>query len=66
MHRELRRLLALLVTLLLVAGACGDDDDDGDAGGGGDRSLEGETVEMVAKWTGAELEAAQEVMAKFT
>jgi len=66
MHREPRRLLALLVTLLLVAGACGDDDDDGDAGGGGDRSLEGETVEMIAKWTGAELEAAQEVMAKFT
>jgi len=65
MHRELRRLLALLIALVMVAAACGDDNDD-EGGAGGDRSLEGETVEIVAKWTGGELEAAQAVMAAFT
>ena len=62
-----RRLVALLTVLALAAVACGDDDDDGGtAGGDTDGDLAGQTVEVMAKWTGAELEAAEDVMAEFT
>ena len=73
-------MLAVLLTLSLTAAACGGDDGGGgaqptgaadtgtgeptgpDTGGGGD----GGTVEVVAKWTGTEAEAAQTVFAAFT
>jgi ABC-type Fe3+ transport system substrate-binding protein len=61
--RKYLRLLAVLATLVLFGAACGDgDDDDGDGGaqGGGGK------VSMIAKWTGSELEAAEQVMDAFT
>jgi alpha-glucoside transport system substrate-binding protein len=63
------RVTALMAALAMLAVACGDDDDDAADDGGtattrGD--LAGETVEVMAKWTGAELEAAEQVMAAFT
>ncbi|MGH9179610.1 MAG: ABC transporter substrate-binding protein [Acidimicrobiales bacterium] len=62
-----RRLMALVAVLALTAAACGDDDD-GDATSDttGGAQPTGQTVEMIAKWTGAELEAAQQVMEAFT
>ena len=66
-ERQVRRLLALLGVMALVVAACGDDDDE-EAGGTTDTTAAstGQTVEMVAKWTGGELEAAKKVMAAFT
>lgn len=67
MNRQLRRLLALLAVLALTTAGCGSDDDDDTAGGTTDDTAgKGGTVEMIAKWTGGELEAAQKVMAAFT
>ena len=72
MNRDLRRLLALLATVMLLVAGCGDDDEEEGAGGGGqteataDPSLRGQTVEVMAKWTGSELDAAKQVMDAFT
>lgn len=62
-----RRAVAMLAVLALGTAACGDDDDgeatsDTTAAAAG----AGDTVEMIAKWTGGELEAAQAVMESFT
>ncbi|HET9443611.1 MAG TPA: ABC transporter substrate-binding protein [Acidimicrobiales bacterium] len=65
MNPHLRRLLALLAAVAMLAVACGGDDD-GDEGAGGGGQLSGETVEVIAKWTGGELDAAKQVMAAFT
>ena len=62
-----RRLLAIVAVLALTAAGCGDDDDGG--GGTADTTAApstGKTVEMIAKWTGAELDAATKVMDAFT
>jgi alpha-glucoside transport system substrate-binding protein len=61
-----RRLVALLGVMALAAAACGGGDDDDDATSGTTGAGAGDTVEMIAKWTGGELEAAQAVMAAFT
>ena len=66
-----RRLAALLGVMALAAGACGGGDDDEEAGGDettttGGAAGTGDTVEMIAKWTGGELEAAKQVMQAFT
>ena len=69
MNARLRRFLALLVVIALALAACGGDDDDDQAGQtetGTDKKLSGETVSVLAKWTGGELDAAKKVMAKFT
>ena len=61
------RLVALLSVMALAAGACGGGDDDEDATDTtGGAAGTGDTVEMIAKWTGGELEAAQAVMEAFT
>lgn len=64
--RRRLRLLAILAVIAMVTAACGGggDDDNGDRAGG-DGALTGQTVEVMAKWTGAELESAKEVMAEF-
>ena len=62
-----QRLTALLAMMALTAAACGDDDNgDGATDTTGGAAGTGDTVEMIAKWTGGELDAAQEVMAAFT
>ena len=58
--------MALLAVMALAAAACGDDDDDEATTGTTAAGGAGGTVEMIAKWTGAELEAAQQVMEAFT
>lgn len=65
--RHLRRLVALAAVMAMVVAGCGDDDDE-EAGGATDTTAAstGETVEMIAKWTGGELEAANKVMEAFT
>jgi ABC-type glycerol-3-phosphate transport system substrate-binding protein len=64
-----RRLLALLAVVSLAVAACGGGDDEEDAGttsGTTEEDLSGDTVEVLAKWTGGELDAAKKVMAAFT
>ena len=62
-----RRLLALMAVVALTAAACGDDDDDGGASSDTTAAPStGQTIEMIAKWTGGELEAATQVMDAFT
>jgi alpha-glucoside transport system substrate-binding protein len=62
-----RRLAALLGVMALAAAACGGGDDEDEATDTtGGAAGAGDTVEMIAKWTGGELEAAQKVMAAFT
>lgn len=71
--RRFLRLTAVLLSFTMLAAACGDDDDDaaggaGTAGGaGGDDapSLEGETVEVAAVWTGTEEESFRAVLDLF-
>ena len=73
MNRDLRRLLALLATLMLLVAGCGDDEEGDEGAGTGtetevtvDPALRGQTVEVMAKWTGSELDAAKQVMDAFT
>ncbi|MDQ3735183.1 MAG: extracellular solute-binding protein [Actinomycetota bacterium] len=65
MNRTTRIAAGAAAFALLVAGCGGGDD-----GGGGDvaepGSLEGETIEVAAVWTGAEQEALEAVLAGFT
>ena len=74
---RLLRVLALLSVMALLLAACGGDDEEatgGDAGGGGEEpagdvgdlpDLEGETVEVIAPWTGTEAERFREVLDAF-
>ena len=62
-----RRAVAMLAVLALGTAACGDDDDDGEATSDTTAAAgAGDTVEMIAKWTGGELEAGKAVMEAFT
>jgi ABC-type Fe3+ transport system substrate-binding protein len=73
--RRLIRLLGLLSVAALVAAGCGGDDDDapeagGGTGGGTEQEsewpdLNGQSVEVVAAWTGTEQERFQLVLDRF-
>jgi len=66
--RRTTRITAGAAALAMLMAGCGGGDDAG--GGGGDApeagSLEGESVEVAAVWTGAEQEAMEAVLAAFS
>jgi alpha-glucoside transport system substrate-binding protein len=59
------RWIAPLVALALAAAACGGAEE-GDVDGAQDTGAPRGTVEVIAKWTGGELDAAKQVMEAFT
>jgi alpha-glucoside transport system substrate-binding protein len=63
--RRISRTLPVLLALALGAAACGGDDDDG-GGGGEQKSLQGQTIEVAAVWTGAEQTNFKKVLDEFS